>query len=165
MAKRPDILEIQKTMLGKEMEVTAPEEVGRAAIRYFAQAIGDKNPLYFDEEFAKGTRYGGIVAPPTFVCETTYYHGSERDENGGPARRFRSPVGTEIRAANDYEFFQPFRPDDVLTAHWKTTNIYEKKGSTGTLYFFEYDIIYTNQRDELLAINHETLIFRDTEED
>ena len=147
-------------MLGREVEVTAPEEVGRAAIRYFAQAIGDKNPLYLDEEFAKGTRHGGIIAPPTFVCETIYYQGSEVDENGGAVRQFRLPLGSEIRAANDYEFFQPFRPDDVLTAHWKATDIYEKRGSTGTLYFFEYDITYTNQRGELLAINHETMIAR-----
>ncbi len=151
-------------MLGREMDITAPEEVGRAAIRYFAQAIGDENPLYSDEEFAKNTRYGGIIAPPTFVCETIYYQGSDLDENGGPARQYRLSIGNEIRAANDYEFFQPFRPDDVLTARWKTTDVYEKRGSTGTLYFFEYDITYTNQRGELLAINHETMIARFREE-
>jgi hydroxyacyl-ACP dehydratase HTD2-like protein with hotdog domain len=84
----------------------------------------------------------------------------ECDETGGPARRYGLPVGMEIRAENDYEFFQPFRPDDILTAHWKVTDIVQKEGSTGTLYFLIYDITYTNQRNELLAINHEKLVFR-----
>ena len=80
----------------------------------------------------------------------------------GAAGRFRLPVGMEIRAANDYEFFQPMRPEDVLTAHWKVINVREKQGrSSGTLYFLEYDITYTNQREELLAVNHETMIFRE----
>lgn len=165
MANRADILEKQRTILGREMTITAPEEVGRAAIRYFAQAIGDVNPLYFDEEYSKSTRHGGIIAPPTFVCETIYYQGDNLDENGGPVRRLRLPLGLEIRASNDYEFFQPFRPDDILTAHWKVVDVYEKEGATGVLYFLEYDVTYTNQRDELLAINHETLIFRLPEEE
>ena len=150
-----------KKMVGRQMTITSPEEIGRSGIRAFAQAQGDLNPLYLDEEFALGTRYGGIIAPPTLVCETLQYMVGELDETGGAAGRFGLSVGMEIRAANDYEFFQPLRPDDVLTAHWKVTNVREKQGRTGTLYFLEYDITYTNQRDEMLAVNHETLIFRD----
>ena len=119
------------------------------------------NPLYYDEEYASGTRYGGIIAPPTLVCETLQYMVGVVDETGGAAGRFGLPVGMEIRAANDYEFFQPIRPEDVLTAHWKVTNVREKQGRSGTLYFLEYDITYTNQRNELLAVNHETMIFRE----
>ena len=32
---------------------TAPEELGRASIRYFALAIGDYNPLYVDKRAAE----------------------------------------------------------------------------------------------------------------
>ncbi|MEE9248894.1 MAG: MaoC family dehydratase N-terminal domain-containing protein [Dehalococcoidia bacterium] len=163
MAEESPILTELKKMVGREMVITGPEEVGRAAIRYFAQAIGDMNPLYLDEEYARGTRHGGIIAPLTLVCETMYYLVGDVDETGGPARRFGLPVGMEIRGANDYEFFQPFRPDDILTAHWKVTDVLQKKGRSGLLYFLQYDITYTNQRKELLAINHETLIFREKE--
>ncbi|AKC70764.1 FAS1-like dehydratase domain-containing protein [Pandoraea oxalativorans] len=41
-------------------------EVERGAIRKFADAIGDDNPLYRDEAFARRHGYDGIVAPPTF---------------------------------------------------------------------------------------------------
>ena len=164
MTERSEVLEQLKAMIGKEMVVTAPEEVGRASIRAFAQANGDMNPLYFDEGFVRGTRHGGIIAPPTFVCESMQYLVGEVDETGGPARRFLLPIGMEVRGGNDYEFFRPVRPDDVITARWKVTNVYEKQGRTGRLYFLEYDITYANQRDELLTVNHEWLVFRVTDD-
>ncbi|MCH8088956.1 MAG: MaoC family dehydratase N-terminal domain-containing protein [Chloroflexi bacterium] len=61
MAQESSILAELKKMVGREMVITGPEEVGRAAIRYFAQAIGDMNPLYLDEEYARGTSDGGII--------------------------------------------------------------------------------------------------------
>ncbi len=164
MTQESNMLDRLRTMIGKKMAVTSPEEFGRASIRYFAQAVGDMNPLYWDEEYAKKTRYGGIIAPPTFVCETMQYLVGEVDETGGPARRFGLPIGTEIRGGHDYEFFRSVRPDDILTARWKVKDVYEKKGRSGKLYFLVYDITYTNQRNALLAINHEWLIFRITED-
>ncbi len=36
-------------------------------IMMFARSVGDANPIYRDEEYAKGTEPGGIIAPPTFA--------------------------------------------------------------------------------------------------
>lgn len=36
-------------------------------IRHYADAHGDRNPLWRNPEYAKSTRWGGIVAPPTFT--------------------------------------------------------------------------------------------------
>lgn len=43
------------------------EEATRLAIAKFASGIGDTNPLWADAEYAKTTRYGGIVAPPSWI--------------------------------------------------------------------------------------------------
>ena len=40
-------------------------DVERGAIRRFAEAIGDPNPLFNDEKEARHV-FGGMVAPPTF---------------------------------------------------------------------------------------------------
>lgn len=37
------------------------------AIRHFALGRGDDNPLYCDEQYAAGTKYGSLIAPSTFV--------------------------------------------------------------------------------------------------
>src|SRR5437868_4638461 len=42
-------------------------EVERGALLKFSQAAGETNPLYFDDAYAKTTRFGGIIAPPTYV--------------------------------------------------------------------------------------------------
>jgi acyl dehydratase len=36
-------------------------------IRHYAWGIGDYNPLFWNEEYAVGSKLGGMVAPPTFL--------------------------------------------------------------------------------------------------
>jgi acyl dehydratase len=42
-------------------------EVTRDNIRHYAHGIGDDNPLWCDPEYAGRSRYGGLIAPPSFV--------------------------------------------------------------------------------------------------
>ena len=42
-------------------------EVGREKIAEYARAIKNEDPHYLDENFARTTAYGGIIAPPTFA--------------------------------------------------------------------------------------------------
>ena len=52
-------------------EVTGPPpyltEATRDAIRHWAEAIGDDNPLWLDAEYARTTRWGTMLAPPTML--------------------------------------------------------------------------------------------------
>lgn len=36
-------------------------------IRHYAWGIGDRNPLWFDEEYARSSVHGSVMAPPTFL--------------------------------------------------------------------------------------------------
>ena len=36
-------------------------------IMMFARSVNDGNPIYSDEEYAKTTEVGKIIAPPTFA--------------------------------------------------------------------------------------------------
>jgi acyl dehydratase len=42
-------------------------EATRDNIRHYAHGIGDDNPLWCDPTYAAATRYGTIIAPPSFV--------------------------------------------------------------------------------------------------
>ncbi|MET0143202.1 MAG: MaoC family dehydratase N-terminal domain-containing protein, partial [Ilumatobacteraceae bacterium] len=42
-------------------------EVSVDGLRHFAYGYGDDNPLYCDEEYAAKSRWGGLIAPPTFL--------------------------------------------------------------------------------------------------
>ncbi|MBI2907376.1 MAG: MaoC family dehydratase N-terminal domain-containing protein [Chloroflexi bacterium] len=151
--------EIQ-AMLGQETVSQGRETADRTAIRRYAAAIGDLNPLYLDEEYAKKTSYGGIVAPPTFVFDMSGDIFSPVNEDGRDVARITLPGLRIARGGNEYQFFEPVRPGDVINKRRKIAEIYEKEGKkTGKILFVVSETSYTNQKGQLLGINRETLMF------
>lgn len=150
-------------LIGRRAVYTAPDEVGRASIRYFARAIGDPCPLYVDAEYARRHGYEDVVAPPTFVCETNQYMPGDPDPDGYPGHSWGIDIeGTRmIRGGHEYEFHRPLYPSDVITATWTVTDVFSKEGSAGRLTFLVSEARYTNQQDELIAVNRETLIYQE----
>ena len=153
-----------RSLIGRRAVYTAPEEVGKAAIRYFAKAVGDPCPLYVDAEYARAHGYEDVIAPPTFVCETNQYMPGDPDRDGYPGHSWGIDIeGTRmIRGGHEYEFRRPLYPSDVITATWTITDVYAKEGSAGRLTFLVSEARYTNQQGELIAVNRETLIFQET---
>lgn len=40
------------------------DKITETAIQRFCEVAQDGNPVYWDAEFAKGTRFGRLIAPP-----------------------------------------------------------------------------------------------------
>jgi len=151
-----------EAMVGSEKVFSSREELGRTTIRRFAVAVGDPNPLYRDEEFARKTWYGGIIAPPTMIFELVHNVEDEiSEEDGGYSDKvlLPPPLTRFVRGGNEYEFFKAVRPTDKITVKRKIFQILEKQGKSGALVFVIIEITYTNQREEILGINRETFIF------
>ena len=154
------LFEKLKETVGQEIVLQAPDEMGRSSLRQYALAIGDFNPLYSNREFAKAHGLPDVMAPPTLICDTWQYVDGDMDDRGdllgrGPIRELEG-----LRAGNEYEFFQPIHPDDVINAHWKVEDVYEKTGRSGSIIFQVIEITFYNQREELLARNTETMFYR-----
>jgi len=146
-------------VVGREATFQASEEIGKAIIRRFAATIGDRNPLYWDDEYAEQSPYGGITAPPTLIFELTYDLWAAVSEEG-LSKEFKEWLGFEVnlqRAGNDYEMVQPVSPDDIMSIRRKVIDVTEKQGKRGKFAFLTSEVTYTNQRGELLGINKETL--------
>ena len=69
------------------------------------------------------------------------------------------PPSRMTRIGNAYEFFQPLRPTDRITATWRLTHLEARPTRLGEMLFVDSDVRYTNQRGELLAVNRETVAF------
>jgi acyl dehydratase len=152
-----------KQWIGREFNYTAPEEIGRASIRYFALAVGDANRLYLDDEYARAAGYKGVIAPPTFICETNQYAHRQPDADGYIGHSWDLPLTgcRMLRGGHEYEFFQPVMPDDRINVSWRLENISERPSSRGgTMLIVIAAATFANQRAELLARNRETLIFQ-----
>jgi acyl dehydratase len=152
--------------IGKTKVDSNPDELGKGAIKRFAIAIGDSNPIYSDEKCAAATDNKGIVAPPTMIFEINhniYEELSEKD--GGHKHFFHVPPTFKpvfYRGGNEYEFYRPVRPEDKITVKQEFEGISAKEAKTATLYFIVIKISYTNQNGELLGVNRETWILPST---
>ena len=65
-----EALEDLRKRIGVEIHDTVEPwcyEATRDNIRHYAHGIGDDNPLWCDPEYAKKTKYGTLVAPPSFL--------------------------------------------------------------------------------------------------
>jgi acyl dehydratase len=154
-----------QAMIGQQVTYTSPEPLGRAAIRYFAEAIGDDNPIYTDPAYARAAGYDDVIAPPTLLMETNQYVASrDRDHAGYKGHQWDLPVtGCRlIRGGNAYELHAPVHPDDVVTATWEITSAQEKSGRDGTrMLLVGSQATFTRDDGTLLAIDRETLIFQE----
>jgi acyl dehydratase len=152
--------------IGREFNYTAPEEIGRASIRYFALAIGDDNRLYFDDEYAQAAGYAGVIAPPTFICETNQYAHRQPDADGYIGHSWDLPLSgcRMIRGGHEYEFFQRVRPEDQISVNWRLEDISEHSSSRGGTMLIAIAVAaFSNQHGAMLARNRETLIFQPLE--
>jgi acyl dehydratase len=127
-----DDLEPGRTLTSHPLTIT------KEMIQRFARAIGDENPLYFDEDYAKRTRFKGIVAPPSihalflFAC-------TEHDH-------FMRTPGT-INMGQNWWLQRPVRPGDTLTLECRCLDKLIRKGNT----FAIHDNVFRNQDGDVVC--------------
>ena len=149
-----------------------PIEYGH--IMMFARSVGDPNPIYYDEEHAKGTEPGTIIAPPTFVQSSAQFDpdyglrpkigqpwfgsgkeptGIRRDGGGGSGGgRSGGGGGGGLHAEQHYTYHRHPKVGDVLTATTKPGKTWEKEGRrSGKLVFSESITEYRDQDGELVV--------------
>ncbi|RIK96628.1 MAG: hypothetical protein DCC71_22280 [Proteobacteria bacterium] len=143
--------------------------VDRSAILTFAAAIGDTNPIYWDEAYAKATPCGGIVAPPTFAIASAHWnpHYVFRGVRKIPARVEEAAPRSEaaarsggggnlarvLHAEQRFEYKKPLHPGMRLIVSTRPGKSWEKQGKRGgTLQFSETVTEYRDERGELVLV-------------
>jgi acyl dehydratase len=143
-------------------------EITKKDIRRAAQAMAlgkEPNPLHVDEEYAKKTKWGGIIAPPLFFFSFAYGEVPESQlrEDGLPVGTeidVPLPVSRAVGGASAVELGEPVRPGDTITVNRRVADVYCKQGKSGKLYFTVIESTYTNQGGHLVARELATFIQR-----
>ncbi len=137
-------------------------------ILMFARSVGDDNKIYSDEEYAKTTEPGSVIAPPTFVQSSAQFDpdyflrpkvgqpwfGSGKEPTGlkGDSGFGGGGGGGGLHAEQHYEYHRHPKPGDVLTATVKPGKTWEKEGKrSGKLVFTESITEYRDQNGELVV--------------
>lgn len=137
--------------------------VTKKDIRRFAQAIGDPNPLYYDEAYAKTTRFKTIVAPPLF-CQAFAFSDVPPEQlppDGSPVEAdVPLPAKKLVGGGSVFEHHIRIKPGDRIVVKARIKDIYTKQGKNGRLYFIVHETAFYNQNDELAAKEVTTFIKR-----
>jgi acyl dehydratase len=134
-----------KAAIGIESEPVS-YDVEKGAIIKFAQAIGDNNPLFNDEQAARKSRHGGIIASPTFMRSLI--------SNSPPS--FKSPYSAALDGGSEWEYFEPVRAGDHITVTTKIADLFERPGRLGNMLFTIRETKYVNQFDTTVALQRTT---------
>jgi acyl dehydratase len=115
---------IDKSLVGRESEPCVGE-VEKGAIRRFAEALGDANPLYHDEGAAKAAGLRGLLAPPTFPITLCW------------GDQFRQSLDLTYRSLlhgeQHFEYLKPICAGDRISVKSKVADVHDKTGPSGPL--------------------------------
>lgn len=132
-------------------------------IMMFARSVGETNPVYLDEEAARKTEVGHMIAPPTFPRAVAQFDPDYhlRPKPGEPwFGSGRTPSGVEgkppsaggLHAEMHFEYHRHPKPGDVLTVTTREGDKWEKESKrAGKLMFSETIQEYRDQKGELVV--------------
>lgn len=117
-----------------------PVTIDKTKMIEFAK-LYDPIPLHYDEEYAKTTRFGKLIAPGVMSFMTVWAKFLENDI-----------FGEELIAGKSakIEWFKPVFADDVLTGKARISNIIRRNTYNGIA---ELTIDVFNQHGELVLSN------------
>ncbi len=97
-------------------KATRSMTVSRDAVKSYAELTGDYNPLHFDEEFARGTKFGALVAQGGLT--TGLLHALVAMDMPGPGTVFLS---------QNWKFTAPVYIGDEITAEAEVLSVHATK--------------------------------------
>jgi acyl dehydratase len=145
------VVEFDRSALGVE-SAPVSYDVEKGAIRKFAEAIGDEDPIYYDEKAAQAAGLKTIVAPPTFLCTFRAQALPDLKIQFGRVR---------LNGGNEYEYYQPLYAGDTITVTAKYTDVSERSGRTGNMVFVLTELTFKNQQGAVVAKGRNTGIMRE----
>jgi acyl dehydratase len=130
-------------------------EATRDAIYHLALAIGDLSPLYIDEDYAKKTRWGTLIAPPIIVqsMDTLRAVGHSGLPEGLPGVH-------SIWSGSHYDWELPVKLNDRITHKCYLKEVVEKESAFGggRGVYQTYEAKYWNQDGAFVGTRQDTWI-------
>ena len=126
-------------------------EATRDAIRHYAHGIGDDNPLWSDPDYAAKTKYGSIVALPSFLFSTNRIISGYCGGLSGVHAMW---------AGADWTWHKPVLRNDVITTEAYLKDLVEHQTRFAGRSFQQiYHVDFFNQHGDMVA-EAESWVFR-----
>ena len=119
------------------------KQASKDGVKHFVNGMGDDNPLFTDEEYAKKTKYGGLIAPGSYLYTVQWV-----------APGTGMPGIHAWYSGGDWEWYRPVFVGDEFDTVCVMRELVEKQGrmTGGRDIYIDYsDVIYINQRNEIVG--------------
>lgn len=152
---QPDIEKIKAE--GKSEPRAGRDPVNQPMIHHWVDAIGDKNPIYVDEEAAKAAGHPGIVAPPAMIQVWTMGGLGQGRSDDDPLSKmmnlFDDAGYVGVVATNcEQTYHRYLQPGEEITIHADITEVVgPKQTALGEGYFINQLITWTVDGGETVA--------------
>ncbi len=144
---------LDKTLIGKSFPALVVD-VDKWQLKFFAKAVGEENPIYFDEEAAIAEGYRSILAPPTYGVTL----GCAVPDPFARAKAVGLDASKILHTAQSFEYFEPICGGDKITLVATITKVFEKR--KGAFKFMVEETVATNQLDQLTTRFRQTVVER-----
>lgn len=124
-------------------------------LKFYAEGCLDNNPYMTDEEFAKKSPYGGLVAHPIFKTPIWFWCVGVK----GRGNWIRTPGARN--PGQQIEIFENFKVGETIHIKFRPYDRYEKRGKC----YLQYKIDMYNQDNVLKSTSISTLILPRTRDD
>lgn len=131
-----------------------PGDIERGAVRKFAEAIGDTNPLYVDEAVARTSRFGRIIAPPTFAMTLDY----------GDIPGLHFPQEGLIHGEQTFYYERPLFVGERVFCSRRLCDVSTRRGASGSMTFLVFESRCQDADGHTVQSARMTLIVRGGEE-
>jgi hypothetical protein len=155
----------------------APGPLGVDELRRFVQAVMEGDPVHWDAETARASRYGGLVAPPLYVLHATRrvsgtpdpldrlatnpdWDGLDVGVGFGGLPALEIPLTRVLNGGTEAELFQLPRVGEVIEAQASYIDIVDREGRSGPMVLATIETLYRNQDGARLARVRNTVIMR-----
>ena len=120
-------------------------EVERGALRLFAKATGQSDPVYVDDAAARAAGHPGLPVPPTYL----FCLEMMGPDPGALRDRMGIDLAKVLHGEQRFRYHRMAHAGDALSFQQRVADIYDKKG--GLLEFMVRETRVTNQRGEHVA--------------
>lgn len=138
---------VDRQLIGTTSAATTVE-VEKGAIRRFAQALGDTNPLYWDEAAAQAAGFRSLVAPPTFPVTL----------GRNPIPGLTLPSAGMIHGEQEFQYGEPIVAGDVITITTTLADVKSRSGSRGHMTILTFKTEGVNQAAKPVFISRAVVI-------
>ncbi len=137
--------------------VSGPLLVERGQLRFFAEVIGETNPVHLDLLAARAAGHPDLLAPPTFLftLELDTLNWIDHLHDMG------IDVAAVLHGEQHFEYFAPVHAGDEIRFSGRISDIFDRRD--GQLEFMVYDSEAHNQDDVLVARLRRVIIVRHRE--